>query len=142
LGHGDGDGAEAGGFRGDGGWVRGRSGSGEVLRHQVPQGRADTGGGGDRGDGAGDEVQRRGGAGRPRGGERGRGARGRGEPRAAHRQCPRLRRAGRGGNEPFRGRHGGRDRGADRGGGRRGRRGRGLPPLGRGRRGGRGTRAP
>ena len=50
LGDGDPHRAQARRIRRHRGRLRRRPGSGEVLRHQVPQGRADPGGGGDRGD--------------------------------------------------------------------------------------------
>ncbi len=65
LGHRHHDGAEARRLRGDRGRLRRRSGRREVLRHQVPQGRPQARGGGDRRHRARDEDERRRQEGRP-----------------------------------------------------------------------------
>ena len=108
------DGAEARRLRGDRGRLRRRPRGGEVLRHQVPQGRAAPGRGGDRRDGAGAEDERRREEGGARRRERRGGAQGLRQPRAAHRQRQVVRGAGGGGDQPLRHRHRGRDRGGAR----------------------------
>jgi hypothetical protein len=70
LGDGDQGGLEAGRFRGHRSRLRRRSGGGEVLRHQVPQGGAQARRRGDRGHGAGAQDAWRRGQGRAQGGER------------------------------------------------------------------------
>ena len=83
------------------GRLRRRSRGGEVLRHQVPQGRAEAGGGGHRRHRARDEDEWRGQEGRPRQGECRGGEEGLRQSRPPHREREAVRRAGGGGHQPF-----------------------------------------
>ncbi len=97
-------------LRRDRGRLRRRSRRREVLRHQVPQGRADAGRSGDRRDRAGaqDAWRRRARGPRPRGPQ---GARqGLRQPRAARRERRQVRRAGGRRHQPLRFGHGRRAR--------------------------------
>ena len=105
LGHRDQDRAEAGRVCGDRSRLRRRPWRREVLRHQVPQGRAEARGCGDRGHGARDEDERRRGEGRPWRRERRGREEGLPEPWPPHRQREELRRAGGGGDQPLLQRH-------------------------------------
>ena len=123
----------------DRGRVRRRSRRGEILRHQVPQGRAQTRRRSGRGDGARAQDARRRREGRARRRESRRAQIRPRQPRPAHRQRPQVRRAGRGRDQPVHRGHGG----GTRSGPARGRRpvrrqGRGLRSLGARRRGRRG----
>jgi hypothetical protein len=106
----DEDGAEARRLRGDGGRLRGRSRGREILRHQMPQGRAEAGCGSHRRDGARAEDERRRQEGRSGNGECRGAEKGLRQSRPACCQCSQVRRSRRRRHQPFRVRHRGRDR--------------------------------
>ena len=103
------DGAEARRLRRHRGRLRRRSRRRKVLRHQVPQGRSEAGGGGHRRHRARHEDEWRRQEGRSRQGERRGGEEGLRQSRPPHRERPPVRRAGGGRHQPFLFRHRRRD---------------------------------